>query len=183
MHRAIKKNKVFSQMLLSGTIFPRNNGLSLLYQTKFTLIFALLISVAASADPVEICLFLRQKSKIAGEYLVVRFFSHNFAANIADMSTQTMTRKIAEYFKTQPVVKAWLFGSFARGEETSDSDVDILVEYDKDAKISLLTISHMMGELEKSTGRRVDLVEDGCLLPFAVASANRDKKLIYERGS
>ncbi len=99
------------------------------------------------------------------------------------MSTQTMTRKIAEYFKTQPVVKAWLFGSFARGEETPDSDVDILVEYDKEAKISLLTISHMMGELEKSTGRRVDLIEEGCLLPFAVASANRDKKLIYERGS
>ena len=32
-----------------------------------------------------------------------------------------------------------------------DSDVDILVEYDKNARISLLTISHMMGELEKST--------------------------------
>ncbi len=97
------------------------------------------------------------------------------------MSTQAMTQQIAEYFKTQPVVKAWLFGSYARGEETADSDVDILVEYDKDARISLLTISHMMGELEKSTGRRVDLVEDGCLLPFAVESANRDKKLIYER--
>jgi hypothetical protein len=39
----------------------------------------------------------------------------------------------------------------------------------------------MMGELEKSTGRRIDLVEDGCLLPFAVESANRDKILIYER--
>ena len=97
------------------------------------------------------------------------------------MSTQAMTRKIADYFKTQPVVKAWLFGSFARGEETPTSDIDILVEYDKDAKISLLTISHMMGELEKSIGRRVDLIEDGCLLPFAVQSANRDKKLIYER--
>ena len=78
-------------------------------------------------------------------------------------------------------MKAWLFGSFARGEETSDSDVDILVEYDKNARISLLTISHMMGELEKSTGRRIDLIEDGCLLPFAIESANRDKKLIYER--
>ncbi|MBP3286427.1 MAG: nucleotidyltransferase domain-containing protein [Prevotella sp.] len=97
------------------------------------------------------------------------------------MSTRAMTQQIAEYFKTQPVVKAWLFGSYARGEETADSDVDILVEYDKDARISLLTISHMIGELEKSTGRRVDLVEDGCLLPFAVESANRDKKLIYER--
>ena len=97
------------------------------------------------------------------------------------MSTQMMTQQIAEYFKTQPVLRAWLFGSFARGEQTEDSDVDILVEYDKNARISLLTISHMMGELEKSTGRRVDLIEEGCLLPFAVESANRDKLLIYER--
>ena len=99
------------------------------------------------------------------------------------MSTQAMTQIIANYFKTQPVLKAWLFGSFARGEETPDSDVDILVQYDSNAKISLMTISHMMGELEKSTGRRVDLIEDGCLLPFAVESANRDRKLIYERRS
>ena len=99
------------------------------------------------------------------------------------MSKQAMTQIIADYFKTQPVLKAWLFGSFARGEETPESDVDLLVEYDPNAKISLLTISHMMGELEASTGRRIDLIEDGCLLPFAVASANRDKKLIYERRS
>lgn len=99
------------------------------------------------------------------------------------MSTQSIKQVIAEYFKTQPVNRAWLFGSFARGEETPESDVDILVEYDKGARISLLTISHMMGELEKSTGRRVDLIEEGCLLPFAVQSANRDKTLIYERRS
>jgi len=98
-----------------------------------------------------------------------------------DMSTELIKQQIADYFKTQPVLKAWLFGSFARGEETPESDVDILVEYDKDARISLLTISHMMGELEKSTGRKVDLIEEGCLLPFAVESANRDKQLIYER--
>ncbi|MDY6394422.1 MAG: nucleotidyltransferase domain-containing protein [Bacteroidales bacterium] len=96
-------------------------------------------------------------------------------------STQAMTQIIADYFKTQPVVRAWLFGSFARGEETSESDVDILVQYDDTARISLLTISHMMGELERSTGRRVDLIEDGCLMPFAVESVNRDKRLIYER--
>ena len=97
------------------------------------------------------------------------------------MSTQAMTKIIAEYFKTQPVVKAWLIGSFARGEETPESDIDILVQYDSTARISLLTISHMMGELEKSTGRHIDLIEDGCLLPFAAESANRDKLLIYER--
>ncbi len=96
-------------------------------------------------------------------------------------TTQKITQQIAEYFKTQPVLKAWLFGSFARGEETQDSDVDILVEYDKNVRISLMTISHMIGELEQSIGRKIDLVEEGCLLPFAVNSANRDKKLIYER--
>ena len=94
-----------------------------------------------------------------------------------------MTKIIADYFKTQPVLKAWLFGSYARGEETPESDVDILVQYDNNAKISLLTISHMMGELEKTIGKRVDLIEDGCLPPFAIESANRDKKLIYERRS
>ena len=38
---------------------------------------------------------------------------------------------ISEYFKTQPVLKAWLFGSFARGEETPLSDIDILVVLDQ----------------------------------------------------
>ena len=45
------------------------------------------------------------------------------------MSTQTMTRRIAEYFREQPVNRAWLFGSFARGDETPDSDIDILVDF------------------------------------------------------
>ena len=96
------------------------------------------------------------------------------------MSTE-MIETIREYFKTQPVLKAWIFGSYARGEETEDSDVDILVVYDDKARVSLLTISRMMGELERSIGHPVDLIEDGCLLPFAVQSANRDKRLIYER--
>lgn len=39
-----------------------------------------------------------------------------------------MKQKIAEYFKTQPVLKAWLFGSYSRGEERPDSDVDIHVD-------------------------------------------------------
>ena len=40
------------------------------------------------------------------------------------MITQAMIQQIAEYFKTQPVLKAWLFGSYARGEQRPDSDID-----------------------------------------------------------
>ena len=32
---------------------------------------------------------------------------------------------LRKYFSTQPVLKAWLFGSFSRGEETQDSDVTL----------------------------------------------------------
>ena len=42
------------------------------------------------------------------------------------------------YFATQPVVKAWVFGSYARGEAHSGSDIDILVAFDKEAKVSLM---------------------------------------------
>lgn len=35
------------------------------------------------------------------------------------MSTQMMNQQIAEHFKTQPVVKAWIFGSYSRNEQRS----------------------------------------------------------------
>ena len=59
------------------------------------------------------------------------------------MSTKTMTQVIADYFKTQPVLKAWLFGSFARGEEREDSDVDILVKFDRSLPIGLFAYVRM----------------------------------------
>ena len=40
--------------------------------------------------------------------------------------------KIRAYFKTQPIEKAWLFGSYSRGEENENSDIDILVDFEKD---------------------------------------------------
>ena len=97
------------------------------------------------------------------------------------MTTGMMTKTIAEYFKTQPVLKAWLFGSYSRGEQTKDSDVDILVLLDKSRPIGLKFFG-MWSDLEELLGRKVDLVSDGTLLPFAQQSAEKDKILIYERG-
>lgn len=98
------------------------------------------------------------------------------------VNTEALTRKIAEYFKTQPVLKVWLFGSYSRGEETPLSDVDLLVQYEEGG-ISLLRHCAMINKLEELLDCSVDLIEDGTLLPFAVESANRDKKLIYERST
>jgi hypothetical protein len=93
-----------------------------------------------------------------------------------------MTRLIADYFKTQPVLKAWIFGSFARGEETPESDVDILVVLDHSQPVGLKFFG-MYEDLRELLGRPVDLVVERSLASFARENVNRDKKLIYERAA
>ena len=97
------------------------------------------------------------------------------------MTTNMIKTTVADYFKTQPVLKAWLFGSYSRGEQTNESDVDILVQYDRSQRIGLLKIAGMHIDLENLLGHKVDIVEDGTLRPWAVESVNKDKCLIYER--
>lgn len=98
------------------------------------------------------------------------------------MGLQAMKEAIAEYFKTQPVLKAWLFGSYARGEATPESDVDILFVPDRANKpFTLFTMGRMYMDLKELLGCEVDLVEMGSLRPYAQETADRDKMLIYER--
>lgn len=100
------------------------------------------------------------------------------------MDTADISKAIADYMATQPVLKAWVFGSFARNEQCDDSDVDLLVKFDREhAKVGLLKHASIIIDLERILNREVDLVEDGALLPWAEETANRDKKLIYERAS
>lgn len=96
------------------------------------------------------------------------------------MSTQTMQKTIADYFKTQPIQRAWLFGSYARGDESPLSDVDILVQFDEGG-VSLLKHAAMICELEKILDRPVDIVPEKMLRPRVRESVEQDKKLIYER--
>jgi predicted nucleotidyltransferase len=88
---------------------------------------------------------------------------------------------LENYFMSQPIERAWLFGSYSRGEATRRSDVDILVSFIPDSHVTLLKYTHMMNDLQKLLGKKVDLVEDGTLRDAAANSAQHDKILIYER--
>lgn len=98
------------------------------------------------------------------------------------MNKDTIIKLIADYFKTQPVLKAYLFGSFSRGEETESSDIDILIVLDESQHIGLKFFG-MYEDLKDLIGRKVDLVTERSLAPFARESVNRDKILIYERAA
>ena len=94
-----------------------------------------------------------------------------------------MIHKLQSCLSTLPVEKAWLFGSYSRGDENSESDIDLLVRFDADARISLFKYAAIILSLESAMGKKVDLVQEGSLLPFAAKTADEDKILIYERPS
>lgn len=90
---------------------------------------------------------------------------------------------ILTYLQDQPISKAWIFGSFSRGEETPESDIDIMVTFLPDSKVGLFKFNQIKKDLQNLTGRSIDLVTEASLLPFAKTTALTERKLIYERAS
>lgn len=96
------------------------------------------------------------------------------------MELHKIKHLLSEYFKTKPVLRAWIFGSFSRGEEREDSDVDILVDLDHSKKIGL-EFFNMFEDLRLILGRPIDFVTTSSLAPFARKEVDKDKILVYER--
>lgn len=95
--------------------------------------------------------------------------------------TQRLINKLSTYFSAQPIERAWIFGSFARSEQNKKSDIDILVDFSSNETITLFKYVDLVNDLKRITKRKIDLVENGQLKPFAQESAEKDKILIYER--
>jgi predicted nucleotidyltransferase len=88
------------------------------------------------------------------------------------------TKKIS-LLKKRGVKKAAVFGSVARGEQTSKSDIDLLVEFQ--ATPTLLEMARLQRELEHITKKPVDLVTYRSLHPLIRRRILRDQKVLYEK--
>ena len=87
---------------------------------------------------------------------------------------------IRDYFKKQPVLKAYLFGSYARGEADEKSDIDLLVDLDYSQHIGL-NFFGMYSDLEKLLKRKVDVIPSDGVSKRIAPFIEKDKKLIYAR--
>lgn len=79
------------------------------------------------------------------------------------LSLQEITDNMNIVAQEYPIKRAELFGSYAEGRSTSDSDVDILVEF-QTPSVSLLTINSMKYRLEDLLKEKVDIYMGHCLL-------------------
>ncbi len=74
--------------------------------------------------------------------------------------------------------KIGLFGSYARGEQRPDSDLDLLVEF-ADGK-SLLTLVRIERELSENLGIKVDLLTEQAISPYLIDRVKSELKVIYQ---
>ena len=92
----------------------------------------------------------------------------------------TKIESIKSYFKTRPVLKAYLFGSYLHGNANSESDIDILVDLDYSQRIGLQFIQ-MKIDLEKLLENKVDLVSSNGMSKYIKPIVDSEKRLIYAK--
>ena len=85
--------------------------------------------------------------------------------------------KIIEICKRNDISYCALFGSFARGEATEKSDIDLLVRFSKPKGWNWINAAL---EIEDALGKKVDLVTENALSPYIKDNVFRDLQVIYE---
>ena len=86
---------------------------------------------------------------------------------------------LADLCHRYQVKRLSLFGSAARADLRSNSDIDILVEFLPQHSIDLFDFGHLEAELAILVGRRVDLVSKDGLNPRIAPHILRDARLLY----
>ncbi|HOI25630.1 MAG TPA: nucleotidyltransferase domain-containing protein [Caldisericia bacterium] len=90
----------------------------------------------------------------------------------------TIKKSLLPFVEEYGIVKAYLFGSYARNVESNQSDIDILIEFNKD--FDLIKFNHLINSLEESLAKKVDIVEFCTINPLFRESVLKDTILLYE---
>lgn len=85
----------------------------------------------------------------------------------------------AAYFADKPVRRVEVFGSYARGEATAESDLDLLLSRQAGSKLSLFDLGHYRADLEQQLGIPIDL--GTALPPFSQRYIESDLRTVYEQ--
>lgn len=98
------------------------------------------------------------------------------------LTKENIKKVVQDYFKDKPVKKVYLFGSYARGEAHTDSDVDLIIDIDDTNKrISLFDFIRLQLGIENALNKKVDLVEAHLFFPRIKIQAEKEKLILYKR--
>ena len=93
------------------------------------------------------------------------------------MDRARILEKIAQALKEQGATKIAIFGSYARGEERPESDIDVIVEFPE--RKSLLELVKIERELYETLGIKVDLLTEKSISPYLIDIVRQQMEVIY----
>ncbi|KAF1086395.1 Nucleotidyltransferase domain protein [Sporotomaculum syntrophicum] len=95
------------------------------------------------------------------------------------MDINFIQQKATPILKLYGVVKASIFGSYARGEQNANIDIDILIQYSPKVKKSLLTRIKLRDELKEVLQKNVDVVTEKALSSYLRDKVIKEKRDIF----
>lgn len=90
---------------------------------------------------------------------------------------EKIKKQISPVLKKHDVKKAAIFGSFARGENSKNSDIDLLVDFK--VRKSLFDMAGLKNDLEKELSRNVDVLTYRAVHPYIKENVHKDALKIY----
>jgi predicted nucleotidyltransferase len=116
----------------------------------------------------------------AGRGLAARETRARYAVGRRELALAVPKRRLEALCRRYRVRRLGVFGSTARGEATKRSDVDLLVEFEKEAQASLFDVVRLQEALSLLFGRKVDLATPAILEnPYRRRSVLKDLREIY----
>jgi predicted nucleotidyltransferase len=101
---------------------------------------------------------------------------------VALLKTEDIVKKAKDYFiKQNKVKKAWLFGSYARGDHDVKSDIDIIVYVPAKKSFTLFDLAEIKHQLEKLIPGKIDVVMQNSVSPEILKRITPELILIYEK--
>ncbi len=130
---------------------------------------------AAERDRLKVAAAARGETvqELVGQ-LVGRFLAEEDQAPRSLSVVVSKLRAHAQVLASRGVVGLWVFGSVARGDARSDSDVDLLAEFAPGASLSLVGLASLRAELSDLLGAPADLMEWNALRPAVREAAERE---------
>lgn len=95
------------------------------------------------------------------------------------LSNQQITI-LQEYFKRKPVKSLYLFGSYARGDADTESDIDLLIKMDFDS-IEQLKIEVVKKELNNLLSIKLDIYFEHRISKYAKESIWLERQLLLSK--
>ncbi len=99
--------------------------------------------------------------------------------NAIDEKLKSIARKATPIFRRHNILKASVFGSYARNEQTRQSDIDIIVKFGPDK--SLIDLVNLENDLRYAFRKNIDVITYRSIHPHIKKQILDEHKVIYEK--